>query len=81
MLVILMDNQLISPHLVCPTCLMADQNGKPRWHSGKLYCGRALGNTSECNTTDCNTTEPQPHQFECQMGFRIAEIKLLANET
>ncbi|HEY9894463.1 MAG TPA: hypothetical protein V6D34_03485 [Candidatus Sericytochromatia bacterium] len=68
-----MDNQLISPHLVCSTCLMADQSGKPRWQSGKLYCGRSLSNTSECNTT-----EPQPHQFECQMGFRIAEIKPLA---
>ncbi|XHX81164.1 MAG: hypothetical protein RBJ76_14850 [Stenomitos frigidus ULC029] len=59
---------------------MADQSGKPRWQSGKLYCGRALRNASDCASTDCNTTEPQPNQFECQMGFRIAEIKPLPNE-
>ncbi|MBC7969125.1 MAG: hypothetical protein H7Z11_03150 [Verrucomicrobia bacterium] len=70
MLVILMDNQLLSPHTVCQTCLMADQSGKPRWQSGKLYCGRAIRNAS-----DRNPTEQQPDQFECQMGFRIADIE------
>lgn len=65
MLVILMDNQLISPQIVCKTCLMADQSGKPRWQSGQLRCGHAIR----------KATEQQPDQFECQMGFRVADIK------
>ncbi|PSB25065.1 hypothetical protein [Stenomitos frigidus] len=65
MLVILMDNQLISPQTVCETCLMADQSGKPRWQSGQLRCGHAIRKAAE----------QQPDQFECQMGFRVADIK------
>jgi hypothetical protein len=65
MLVILMDNHLISPGQVCQTCLMADQSGQPRWSSGRLRCGRAL---QKYNDQD-------PDQFECQMGFRIANIQ------
>lgn len=65
MLVVLMDNQLFSPHQVCQTCLMADQNGQPRWHQGRLRCGRALHRLAE----------DMPEQFECQMGFRIAHIE------
>lgn len=65
MLVILMDNQLFPPQQVCQTCLMADQNGQPRWHQGQLRCGRALG----------KLTEEMPEQYECQMGFRIALIE------
>ncbi len=65
MLVILMDNQLIAPQTVCETCLLADQSGQPRWQGGKLRCGHAI----------LKATEQQPDQFECQMGFRIADIK------
>lgn len=65
MLVILMENQLILPQQVCPNCLMADQSGQPRWERGKLRCGRAL----------IKLAESQPDQYECQMGFRIANIQ------
>lgn len=65
MLVILMDNQLISPQQVCQSCLMADQQGQPRWHHGQLRCGRALH----------KATSSLPDQFECQMGFRVANIE------
>ncbi|MBD1850452.1 hypothetical protein [Leptolyngbya sp. FACHB-711] len=64
MLVILMENQLVSPQQVCPTCLMADQGGQPRWQQGKLRCGWAVGKQEQ----------GQPNQYECQMGFRIADI-------
>lgn len=64
MLVILMDNQLVSPEQVCHSCLMADQQGQPRWSSGNLRCGRALQKGSDRT----------PDQYECQMGFRIANI-------
>ena len=65
MLVILMENQLIQPHKVCQTCLMADQSGQPRWQGGQLRCGHAIR----------KLTEQQPDQFECAMGFRIANIE------
>lgn len=65
MLVVLMDDQLLSPQQICPTCLMASQSGQPRWHRGELRCGRALH----------KLTESQPDQYECQMGFRIANIR------
>jgi hypothetical protein len=65
MLVILMDNQLLLPQQVCQTCLMADQSGQPRWHQGNLRCGRALSKLAD----------NQPEQYECQMGFRIANIQ------
>jgi len=65
MLVILMDNQLISPQQVCQSCLLADQGGQPRWHGGRLSCGRALQ----------KAIAQQPDQYECQMGFRVANIE------
>jgi hypothetical protein len=64
MLVMLTDNQLLSPQAVCPGCLMADRSGRPRWQNGQLQCGRAV---------DTVGTESS-HQYECQMGFRIADI-------
>ncbi|MBE9076907.1 hypothetical protein IQ241_06295 [Romeria aff. gracilis LEGE 07310] len=66
MLVILMENQLLSPQAVCPGCPMADQSGQPRWQSGQLRCGRPLENRIQNGPA---------HQYECQMGFRIAEIR------
>jgi hypothetical protein len=65
MLVIMMEDQLISPQQVCQACLMADQSGQPRWNQGRLRCGRALG----------KVTEQLPEQFECQMGFRVVHIE------
>lgn len=65
MLVMLTDSQLISPQAVCQTCLMADQNGQPRWQQGELRCGRMIP----------DLTHEQPTQFECQMGFRIASVE------
>ncbi len=65
MLVVMMDQQLLSPAVICPTCLMADQEGNPRWNHGKLRCGRLIAGSNES----------QPPQYECQMGFRIANIE------
>lgn len=65
MLVVLMENQLLAPAQVCQSCLLADQSGQPRWQQGTLRCGRALRQTEA----------DQPMQYECQMGFRIAQIE------
>lgn len=65
MLVILMKNQLVSPEFVCRSCLLADQSGQPRWSGGRLRCGRALRKHEDCEL----------EQFECQMGFRVANIE------
>ncbi|NEP16373.1 MAG: hypothetical protein F6J97_05645 [Leptolyngbya sp. SIO4C1] len=64
MLVILMENQLLPPDSVCQSCLMADRFGQPRWRDGQLRCGRRL-----------QPVAPEdPVQYECQMGFRIAQV-------
>ncbi|HEY9742355.1 MAG TPA: hypothetical protein V6C90_17860 [Coleofasciculaceae cyanobacterium] len=65
MLVILMDEQILSPTLVCQSCLLADKSGQPRWRQGKLSCGHAVR----------NLTPHQPDQYECEMGFRVANIE------
>lgn len=65
MLVVMMDNQLLTPNAVCQHCLMADQEGQPRWRQGQLRCGRLLAQSQG----------EQPAQYECQMGFRIAHIE------
>lgn len=64
MLVILTDEQMLSPSLVCQSCLLADKSGQPRWRHGKLCCGHAVRKLSA----------NQPDQYECEMGFRIARI-------
>ena len=65
MLVILMDNQILTPTQVCQSCLLADQSGQPRWRRGKLCCGQALD----------KVTEQQSQQFKCMMGFRVAQVE------
>lgn len=64
MLVIMTDDQLISPKAVCGNCLMADRYGQPRWQQGKLRCGQPVASLNQA----------QPTQFQCQMGFRVADI-------
>lgn len=64
MLVVMMKEQLLTPNAVCQTCLMANQEGQPRFHHGRLTCGRSL----------TNPQEGQPRQYECQMGFTITDI-------
>lgn len=65
MLVILIDDRIVSPQVVCQNCLLADRSGQPRFRGGQLRCGHAIARLAES----------QPEQYECQMGFRIADIK------
>jgi hypothetical protein len=64
MIVILTQNQILSPEAICQSCLLADQGGHPRWHHGQLCCGHPLVDQPEAHT----------HHYRCQMGFRIAEV-------
>lgn len=64
MFVILMDDQVISSQAVCQGCLMADHSGQPRSRQGQLCCGSPVR----------KITEGQPEQYQCQMGFRVANI-------
>lgn len=64
MLVILTESQILSPQKVCQGCLLADQGGQPRSHNGKPTCAHALSKISTQQAT----------QYECHMGFRLAEI-------
>ncbi|MDC0834920.1 hypothetical protein POG22_18200 [Geitlerinema sp. CS-897] len=64
MLVVLMEDRVLPPCQVCQGCLLADRNGQPRWHHGKLDCGHAVG----------KLTDKHPNRYECVMGFSIANI-------
>jgi hypothetical protein len=64
MLVILTDSQILEPRSVCQGCLLASQQGQPRVHDGQPCCGKAL---QPCG-------DRYPHQYQCAMGFRLAEI-------
>lgn len=65
MLVIVMEEQILAPQHVCQSCLLADQSGQPRWRGGQLRCGRAIR----------KLTDGQPDQYQCLMGFRIANLE------
>ncbi len=64
MLVVVTDHQVFSPQTVCAGCLMASQQGQPRWHNEHLCCGHLV--------TNCN--KHQASTYECQMGFRLVNI-------
>ena len=64
MLVILTEGQVLSTEQVCQGCLMADQSGAPRMRHGKLKCGRAIH----------NSLTGQAPTYQCQMGFRLAQV-------
>ena len=65
MLVIVMEDQILTPRQVCQSCVLADGKGQPRWCQGKLRCGWAIH----------KLTEQHPEQYECMMGFRIANVE------
>ena len=74
MLVIVMKNQLLSPAAVCKDCPMASQSGLPRWQKGRLRCARPVPCTTDKATSE-NLSAPKPcTQYECAMGFRVAEL-------
>ena len=52
MLVIVMENQLLSPSAVCKDCPMASQSGLPRWQKGRLRCARPASCTTGKPVTD-----------------------------
>ena len=64
MLVIVLDEQILSTEKVCPSCLLANAEGSPRWRNGKLKCGR-YAKPKEANQTSLH---------ECQMGFKLAHV-------
>lgn len=65
MLIIMTDEQILSPKQVCQNCLLADTSGLPRWRRGKLGCGCAVSKLHDY----------QADIYECQMGFRVANIQ------
>lgn len=64
MLVVLLNNQVLSPQSICQTCPLADQQGQPRWRKGELKCGHEVSIIAD----------DAPRQYECRMGFRIANV-------
>lgn len=71
MLVVLLEEQILSPKQVCQNCLLADHSGLPRWRKGNLGCGRTLRSLKN----------QQPELYECQMGFRLANLQSPSQDT
>lgn len=69
MLVIVMKDHLLPPAAVCHNCPMASQSGLPRWRRGRLRCGHPVARNVEALSVPT-----VPVQYECAMGFRIAEL-------
>ncbi|MCL2927737.1 MAG: hypothetical protein O4861_10130 [Trichodesmium sp. St16_bin4-tuft] len=65
MLVILIENQLLAPQIICQGCLLAYQSSQLRWNSGQLSCSHLVP----------KLIETKPDQYECKMGFRIDRIE------
>jgi hypothetical protein len=72
MLVVLLEEQILSPKQVCQNCLLADRSGLPRWRKGHLCCGHPLRSLTE---------QQQPELYECQMGFRLAHLNSVNGDT
>ena len=64
MIVMMVEQQLLSAKQVCQNCLMADQSGLPRWNRGKLGCGKAMAKSAPSQATI----------YKCQMGFNVTQI-------
>ena len=64
MLVILTHDNILSVNQVCSGCLLADQQGTPRWHHGELGCGHSLGKVDS----------RQAKVYKCEMGFQVNEV-------
>lgn len=64
MIVMIADEQILSPRQVCQNCLMADHSGLPRWHRGELGCGQAL---QKSNSREAKI-------YKCQMGFNVTQV-------
>ena len=75
MLMMVTDTQILSPQEVCCGCLFASLDGKPRWKSGTLGCGKLV---ADCQSRDPQSRDSQnssqPDRYECAMGFRLALI-------
>lgn len=76
MLIILTDEQVLSPHQVCCGCLFANQQGLPRWRKGKLGCGLAVRSADKtvCPKSLTQAKNNLPQLYQCQMGFQVAYL-------
>ncbi|NJN31836.1 MAG: hypothetical protein HC824_16455 [Synechococcales cyanobacterium RM1_1_8] len=65
MLMLLTAQEILSPGQVCRHCVLANDQGEPRLHNGKVRCGRSL-------LSPVLASEPLPQR--CPMGFRVVEL-------
>lgn len=61
MLIILTETQVLKPEYVCHDCMLASQDGQPRWHNGRPCASERLPVPAESAT----------EQYQCPMGFRL----------
>ncbi|MEO0539644.1 MAG: hypothetical protein AAFZ80_02140 [Cyanobacteria bacterium P01_A01_bin.105] len=75
MFVLMTDEQVIASDVVCRGCLMANQQGQPRWQDGQLLCGRPLRPNPTQPVTHALPGTPSSRHYECHMGFRLAQVQ------
>ena len=78
MLVVITEKQILAPQQVCCDCLLASKKGLPRWHEGKLGCGRnkvKQGQNLQNIQANSHSPESVSEVYECQMGFRVANVE------
>ncbi|MEY2834017.1 MAG: hypothetical protein RLZZ574_3277 [Cyanobacteriota bacterium] len=73
MIVMIVDQQILSPKQVCQNCLMSNQSGLPRWHDSKLGCGKKRSHSGG-GASSQPTTSKQAQVYECQMGFNLTWV-------
>jgi hypothetical protein len=82
MIVMIVDQQILSPKQVCQNCLMSDQSGLPRWHDSKLRCGKRRSRSPQgfepggasVEVVQSPQTSKQAQVYECQMGFNVTWV-------
>jgi hypothetical protein len=72
MIVMIVDQQILSPKQVCQNCLMSNQSGLPRWHDSKLGCGKKRSHSGGGALSQ--PTSKQAQVYECQMGFNLTWV-------
>jgi hypothetical protein len=72
MIVMIVDQQILSPKQICQNCLMSDQSGLPRWHDSQLGCGKMRLHSG--GGASSPQTSKQAQVYECQMGFNVTWV-------
>lgn len=73
MVVLLTEQGILSPRQVCPGCILASDQGLPRFRGGHLSCGSSAAAEVKVTPTDLGRSDAATGQ-DCPMGFRVVDV-------